>query len=643
MKFAALLVGLLLSSMLAHAQESFQGSVREREREEPLQERPGVRNMGRLGWWLTTSDGALELEERGEGDERVGPFMSQFPLGIGSSGPSIQGLYRSVQVNVDRFGRNILGDAANEPSMAMDPNNRNRLAVGWRQFNSVLSSFRQSGYGYSANGGTSWTFPGLLERDVFRSDPVLASDAAGQFYYLSLRDTFYDDYWRSVTGGSTWARLGFATGGDKQWLTIDRTNSPGRGFSYQYWSTAGNNYEGRQFSRSINGRDWMDPIYIPGSPIWGTLDVAKNGDLYLAGLSDPFSIVRSRDAKNALVTPTFDLVQPVNLGGGMIYGAFLNPVGLAGQVWVCVDKSNGPNAGNIYMLCSVGVDQANPCQVNFVRSTDGGRTWSAPIAVNDDAPGRGAWHWFGTMSVAPNGRIDVCWYDNRANPTRANSALYYSSSRDGGRTWTKSNQISNYFDPTIGYPQQAKMGDYMAMVSDNGGANIAYAATFNNEEDIWFVRVPSVQAFRPDWIQRYQGRTSTGSVIDVWDIDSRAYRVESTTLNGLGLVSAAEAEFTVGAIQPDQISVNLRAKTSLLPCTGGVWFYNYRYSRYDVGTLFPLALSLTDAVASPSGTLADYVSAQGKVRVVVRGLIPSRVRPGSSLSFDVDFLSLNIG
>jgi hypothetical protein len=40
----------------------------------------------------------------------------------------------------------------------------------------------------------------------------------------------------------------------------------------------------------------------------------------------------------------------------------------------------------------------------------------------------------------------------------------------------------------LGYPQQEKIGDYIGMVSLNEGACIAYAATFNGEQDICFVR-----------------------------------------------------------------------------------------------------------------------------------------------------------
>ena len=97
------------------------------------------------------------------------------------------------------------------------------MAIGWRQFNSVTSNFRQAGYGYTSNGGTTWTFPGVLENNVFRSDPVLYSDDTGRFFYLSLLQTFFDTMWRSLNGGQTWTHLGPATGGDKQWFTIDNT------------------------------------------------------------------------------------------------------------------------------------------------------------------------------------------------------------------------------------------------------------------------------------------------------------------------------------------------------------------------------------------------------------------------------------
>ena len=73
---------------------------------------------------------------------------------------SVFGPYVSIQVNVDAAGQNITGDAANEPTMAINPLDPGNIVIAWRQFDSVQSSFRQGGWAHSQDGGSSWTFPG---------------------------------------------------------------------------------------------------------------------------------------------------------------------------------------------------------------------------------------------------------------------------------------------------------------------------------------------------------------------------------------------------------------------------------------------------------------------------------------------------
>jgi hypothetical protein len=111
------------------------------------------------------------------------------------------------------------------------------------------------------------------------------------------------------------------------------------------------------------------------------------------------------------------------------------------------------------------------------------------VRVNDDAPGNGAWQWFGTMSVAPNGRIDAIWNDTRADASGRYSELYYAYSLDAGVTWSANVPLSPAFDHSLGYPDQNKLGDYYDMVSDNLGASVAYAATFNGEQDVYYLRI----------------------------------------------------------------------------------------------------------------------------------------------------------
>jgi hypothetical protein len=410
------------------------------------------------------------------------------------------GVFISYQVNVDANGNNIVGDAANEPSIAVDPTDSTKMTMGWRQFNSVSSNFRQGGWGFTTDGGIHWTFPGVLEPGVFRSDPVLYSNETGTFFYNSLLQEFCDNIYRSTNGGQSWLELqpdGNAGGGDKQWFTIDRTNGTGHGFQYQAWSPAATCTSGL-FSRSTDaGVTWQAPLSLPNSAHWGTLDVATNGNLFIGGGNggSSFWCIRSSNAQNPGVTPTFDQITTVNLGGGLVGGS-INPTGLTGQIFLAVDRSGGPTNNNIYMLASVRPPSySNGTDVMFARSTNGGASFGPPVRINDDAT-TNKWHWFGTFSVAPNGRLDAVWFDTRNAANNTDSQLFYAYSTDGGVTWSPNVAVSAAFNPLQGWPQQNKIGDYITMVSDNGGGNVAYSATFNfnpslnqHEEDVYYVRV----------------------------------------------------------------------------------------------------------------------------------------------------------
>jgi Immunoglobulin I-set domain len=454
------------------------------------------RALGVLVLALSTIQPDL-LAERPPPPEEDTPSDSPLPgLGLYSASTVISAPFgTSFQVNVSAAGQNIAGDAANEPSICIDPNNLNRIAIGWRQFDNTNSNFRQSGVAFSTNGGLSWTFPGNLEAGVFRSDPVLASDVNGTFYYLGISNanTFNEDLLRSTNGGATWQRIGDALGGDKEWMAIDTTSGPGRGNIYQAWQIVNSfgNSANFMFTRSTNGgANWMTPIGIPHAAHFGTLDIGPNGEVYVLGWdgSSQFWLSRSTNASNRSVTPSFDLTVPVNLGGALLFGG-INSAGLLGQAWVVVDRSTNTTRGNIYALCST-TGSSNTCDVMFSRSTNRGASWSAPVRINDLGPN--SYHWFGAIAVAPNGRIDVCWYDTRSNPNNQFSELYYSYSLDGGLTWAANRAVSSPFDPSLGYPQQNKLGDYIGVVALNDATLVAYSATFNGEEDIYFLRMPDL-------------------------------------------------------------------------------------------------------------------------------------------------------
>src|SRR5215475_4365949 len=413
------------------------------------------------------------------------------------------GPFTSFQVNVDASGNNIIGDAANECPISVDPTNPMRMAIGWRQFDDVNSNFRQAGHGYTTDGGLTWTFPGVLQPGFFRSDPVVQSDESGTFFYNSLRSDgfsfFCTDIWRSTDGGAAWSLISGkqgAIGGDKQWFTIDKTCGPGHHFQYQAWDTAGCDFG--MFNRATDaGVTWETPVSIPNNVQFGTLDVDSSGNLYVGG-ENAFAggqwCARSTNAQNGNQTPVFDQNTAVDLGGELSGGG-INPGGLDGQAFLAVDHSGTATNDNVYMLASVVPPGRSTTDVMFVRSTDGGATFSAPVPVNDDNdPSK--WHWFGTFSVAPNGRLDAVWYDTRNAANNIDSQLFYSYSTDAGVTWSPNVPVSIAFNPQEGWPNQNKIGDYITVVSDETGGNVAYAATFNfnpnrgqHEQDVYYVRV----------------------------------------------------------------------------------------------------------------------------------------------------------
>ena len=447
-----------------------------------------------LAWPSAALAGDRRPHER-PGDPPVD--AAELPTERGPAARVVEGVFESVQVNVDGAGMNVVGDAGNEPSLAVSRLDRRRIAVGWRQFDSIASSFRQAGVNVSLDGGRSWEAKSVLGPGVFGSDPVLAAAADGTFHYVSLHTSPYTtSLYRSFDDLASWVAPVYAYGGDKEWISVDTRQGPGRGHLYQAWDYAGccgNDW----FDRSTDGGDSFEPpVPIPGQPYWGTTAIGPQGELWVAGTtngSTTFAAARSTNVVDPLATPAFDRVTPLALGGSLIFnlGSGPNPGGLLGQVWIDVDRSGGPRDGWIYVLATVDPPGPDPHDVHFIRSTDGGLSWSAPLRVNDDPAGNGAWQWFGALAVAPDGRLEAIWYDTRnaSAPGGTDSQLFHSVSADGGTTWSAGEAVSSPFDPLLGWHQQNKLGDYIGLVADRVGADVVYAATFNGEQDVWYVRI----------------------------------------------------------------------------------------------------------------------------------------------------------
>lgn len=87
----------------------------------------------------------------------------------------------------------------------------------------------------------------------------------------------------------------------------------------------------------------------------------------------------------------------------------------------------------------------------FFSASADGRSWSAATRLNDDPKGTGRDHLLPAASLAPDGRVDVVWYDYRNDPYPLPLAgdlghrndVYSTSSFDGGATWTPNVRVSD--------------------------------------------------------------------------------------------------------------------------------------------------------------------------------------------------------
>jgi hypothetical protein len=94
---------------------------------------------------------------------------------------------------------------------------------------------------------------------------------------------------------------------------------------------------------------------------------------------------------------------------------------------------------------------ANYTQVFYIRSTDDGKTWSKPRQLSDYPASLFYYNGDPNISVAPDGRIDVVFWDTRNDPGVFANDVYYTSSSDGGVTWSKNIRVTDQLiNRTIG-------------------------------------------------------------------------------------------------------------------------------------------------------------------------------------------------
>jgi len=400
--------------------------------------------------------------------------------------------------------QNVLVDSTNsisrykpcEPSIFVSPVNPD-IQVAGIVLNKTLRSLDR---------GRTWDLQFVESSYGVYGDPVITADYDGNFYFAHLADPKgtgrSGESWldriviqKSTDQGKTWSNGTFAghrppADQDKHWLAVDpRTN-----YIYMTW-TEFDKYGSKDaddksrilFSRSADkGGSWSQAVTISqkeGDCIDGDLTtegavpaVGPDGTVYVAwAYNEKIYFDKSVDLGRSWLENDIEVTEQP---GG--WDIDIPGLGRAnGMPVTATDLSDGPHRGTIYVnYCdqSAGTDDTD---VWLVKSKDFGETWSAPIRVNDDAPGK---HQFFTwMSVDPvTGAIYVIFYDRR-NHAGNETDVYLAASFDGGANFRNVKVSSSPFTPSEG----VFFGDYNCISAYDGVVRPIWTRMDGMQLSVW--------------------------------------------------------------------------------------------------------------------------------------------------------------
>ncbi len=419
---------------------------------------------------------------------------------------------RNVRVNAPAADRHQVDQTTqSETSVAVAGS---RVAVAFNDSQQALfaltDGFDLSGYGYSRDGGRTFTDGGTLPNPtayVNLGDPWLGADRAGRMYYSTLTlggavGNLEVAVGRSDDGGRTWSTPTFASPhdesqfylGDKDALAVGRDPvAAGRDNVYVAWDDfvegpSGSASTGLPVARSTDhGRTWtlhdVDRLtsdvdscsfaqYIGAQPVVdpadGTLYVAAEkasvDDPRCEGGTERLSIVvaRSTDAGTTFSRPrTVASVTAASPTGALELGP--------GQVVRTVEfPTMAVHDGDLWVAWNDG--RSGRSHLRLARSGDGGRTWS------DRAVTRGSGDEIQPALSADRRGLHLAYYQRNPDDT-LDTVL--ADSWDGVRfrpvrVTTRSFpgvQTVPQFDPQIAF---GYMGDYIANVSAGGHLYLAW-------------------------------------------------------------------------------------------------------------------------------------------------------------------------
>lgn len=107
-------------------------------------------------------------------------------------------------------------------------------------------------------------------------------------------------------------------------------------------------------------------------------------------------------------------------------------------------------------------------------SADAGRTWRGPVTVNDVSKSAG--EGLHDLAAAPDGKLFITWLDRR----NGKMELWGAESTDGGRTWSKNEQVYRSPDKSI-----CECCHPSALFDADGNLAVMWRNSIEGTRDLW--------------------------------------------------------------------------------------------------------------------------------------------------------------
>ena len=386
-------------------------------------------------------------------------------------------------------------DANNSPTLVRNPVRRANLAV----VNRVDTPFFSCALHVSLDGGAKWSrtpipAPRGEEAKCFSPDAAFAADGTLHVAFVTLRGrgNVPNATWVSSSkdGGRTLSTPRRVTGPLAFGVRLaPDPNRPRR--VYMTWlqglevaalkfTRTGNPIQavrsddgGKTWTKAMRVSDGRRERVIAPSPL-----VGPRGELYVLFLdlgNDRLDYAAGHGGRGGPpYVGTFKLVLTRSLDGGRKWGESLVAHDLRPIHRFIVFFPPAPSLavardGRIY--AAFHDRRLGDADVWLWTLAPGARSWEGPRRVNDTPERDRTWQYLPKLAVAPDGRLDVLYYDRRRDRRNVRNHVSLQSSADSGKTFTPALRLTSAsFDSRIGFAAKEglpDLGSRLGLVSDD--------------------------------------------------------------------------------------------------------------------------------------------------------------------------------